>query len=97
MKQPPLAMAADQGAGLDTHRRPTRRDRASSHDEHEYAIGRVKRGNRPHYATRGEGHPAIGPERMMRIHFMQHRFNLADFRPRRSAVRQRQFESLIRD
>lgn len=33
----------------------------------------------PHYPKRGNGRPPIGLERMLRIHFIQHWFNLADF------------------
>jgi IS5 family transposase len=33
----------------------------------------------PHYPKRGNGRPPIGVERMLRIHFVQHWFNLADF------------------
>lgn len=32
----------------------------------------------PHYPKRGNGRPPIGVERMLRIHFLQHWFNLAD-------------------
>jgi transposase, IS5 family len=32
----------------------------------------------PHYPKRGNGRPPIGLERMLRIHFIQHWFNLAD-------------------
>ena len=32
----------------------------------------------PHYPKRGNGRPPIGLERMLRIHFVQHWFNLAD-------------------
>ena len=33
----------------------------------------------PYYPKRGNGRPPIGLERMLRIHFIQHWFNLADF------------------
>ncbi|CAH2905024.1 MAG: Mobile element protein, partial [uncultured Paraburkholderia sp.] len=33
----------------------------------------------PHYPKRGNGRPPIGLERMLRIHFVQHWFNLAGF------------------
>jgi hypothetical protein len=32
----------------------------------------------PHYPKAGNGRPPIGLERMLRIHFIQHGFNLAD-------------------
>jgi IS5 family transposase len=33
----------------------------------------------PYYRKRGNGRPPIGPERMPRIHFVQHWSNLANF------------------
>ena len=33
----------------------------------------------PHYPKRGNGCPLIGLERMLRLHFNQYWFNLADF------------------
>ena len=36
------------------------------------------RRNRPHYPKADNGRPPIGLERMLRIHFIQHWFNLAD-------------------
>jgi IS5 family transposase len=33
----------------------------------------------PHYPKRGNGRPPIGLEWLLRIHFIQHWFNLADF------------------
>ena len=32
----------------------------------------------PHYPKSGKGRPPIGLKRMLRIHFLQYRFNLAD-------------------
>jgi IS5 family transposase len=32
----------------------------------------------PHYPKAGNGRPPIGLERMLRIHLLQHWFNLAD-------------------
>jgi len=32
----------------------------------------------PHYPKRGNGRPPIGLERMLRLHFLQHWFNLSD-------------------
>jgi transposase, IS5 family len=32
----------------------------------------------PHYLKPGRGRPPVGLERMLRIHFLQHRFNLSD-------------------
>jgi IS5 family transposase len=33
----------------------------------------------PHFPKRGNGRPPIGLERLLRIHFIQHRFSPADF------------------
>lgn len=33
----------------------------------------------PHYLKRGNGRQPVGLERMLRIHFVQHWFNLVDF------------------
>ena len=32
----------------------------------------------PHYPKAGNGRPPVGPERMLRLHFLQHWFNLSD-------------------
>lgn len=32
----------------------------------------------PHYPKTGNGRPPVGLERMLRIHFLQHWFNLSD-------------------
>ncbi|MGF6509418.1 hypothetical protein OKW26_005245 [Paraburkholderia sp. 32] len=78
MKQQTLAMAADQGAGFETHRKRTR-------DEFLDTMNAIVPWPQlcaviePHYPKRGNGRPPIGLERMLRIHFVQHWFNLADF------------------
>lgn len=41
-------------------------------------MGGVVRAGRAYYPRRGNGRPPIGLERMLRIHFVQHWFNLAD-------------------
>lgn len=78
MKQQALAMAADQDAGFEQYRRPTRRDIfLQTMDEivpwsELYKV--VKR-----YYPKGEGgRPTVGLERMLRMYFVQHWFNLAD-------------------
>ncbi|SFB34743.1 transposase, IS4 family [Collimonas sp. OK607] len=79
MTQQTLAMAADQGAGFEQHRKPTRREVFLD------TIGKIVPWQElcavvePHYPKRGNGRPPIGLERMLRIHFIQHWFNLADF------------------
>ena len=35
-------------------------------------------GDRPYYPKAGDGRPPIGLERMLRMYFIQHWFNLAD-------------------
>jgi IS5 family transposase len=76
MKQQTLAMAADQG--FERHRKPTRRDSFLE------TMNRVVPWNalcavvEPYYPKKGNGRPPIGLERMLRIHFLQHWFNLAD-------------------
>ncbi|MEX3606716.1 MAG: IS5/IS1182 family transposase, partial [Burkholderia sp.] len=68
MKQPTLAVAADEGAVFETKRKGTRRDALLD------AMERIV----PYYPKRGNGRAPIGLERMLRIHFIQHGFNLAD-------------------
>lgn len=50
----------------------------------------------PFYPKAGNGRPPIGLERMLRIHFLQHWFNLTDLGMRRGVVRQRQSALLRR-
>jgi IS5 family transposase len=68
MKQQTLAIAADEGAGVETHRKRTRRDEfidtmnaITPWVELCAVVGQ-------HYPRRGNGRPAIGLERMLRIH-----------------------------
>jgi len=79
MKQKTLAMAADQGAGFEQHRRPTRRDEFLDTMNRIVPWAELCAVIEPHYPKRGNGRPPIGLERMLRIHFVQHWFNLADF------------------
>lgn len=79
MNQQTLAMAADQGAGFEQHRRPTRRDEFLHTMNHIVPWAELCAVIEPHYPKRGNGRPPIGLERMLRIHFIQHWFNLADF------------------
>ena len=76
MKQQTLAVAADQT--FESYRKPTRRDEFLKTME---AIGpwtALCDVIEPHYPKAGNGRPPIGLERMLRIHFLQHWFNLAD-------------------
>jgi IS5 family transposase len=79
MKQQTLAMAADQGAGFEQHRKPTRRDVFLDTMNRIVPWSALCAVIEPHYPKRGNGRPPIGLERMLRLHFLQHWFNLADF------------------
>ncbi|MGF6971400.1 IS5 family transposase [Paraburkholderia sp. WC7.3g] len=79
MKQQTLAMAADQGAGFETRRKRTRRDEFLDTMNAIVPWAQLCAVIEPHYPKRGNGRPPIGLERMLRIHFVQHWFNLADF------------------
>ena len=78
MKQQTLAMAADQEAGFAQHRKPTRRDAFLHTMESIVPWAVLCAVIEPHYPKAGNGRPPIGLERMLRIHFLQHWFNLAD-------------------
>jgi transposase, IS5 family len=76
MKQQTLAMAADQG--FEQHRKPTRRDQFLETMNRVVPLDALCAVVEPHYPKKGNGRPPIGLERMLRIHFLQHWFNLAD-------------------
>lgn len=76
MKQQTLAMAADQG--FERHRKPTRRDAFLETMNRVIPWDALYAVVEPHYPKKGNGRPPIGLERMLRIHFLQHWFNLAD-------------------
>jgi len=78
MKQQTLAVAADQASGFANHRRPTRRDKFLKTMEAIVPWAALCAVIEPHYPKAGNGRPPIGLERMLRIHFIQHWFNLAD-------------------
>jgi IS5 family transposase len=77
MKQQTLAMATDQG--FEQHRKPTRRDQFLETMNRIIPWEAVCAVVEPHYPKKGNGRPPIGLERMLRMHFLQHWFNLADF------------------
>ena len=77
MKQQTLAMAQDQG--FEQHRKPTRRDQFLETMNRIIPWEALCAVVEPHYPKKGSGRPPIGLERMLRIHFLQHWFNLADF------------------
>jgi IS5 family transposase len=76
MKQQTLAMAADQS--FENYRKPTRRDEFLKTMEAIVPWSSLCAVIEPHYPKAGNGRPPIGLERMLRIHFIQHWFNLAD-------------------
>jgi len=76
MKQQTLAMAADQS--FENYRKPTRRDEFLKTKEAIVPWSALCEVFEPHYPKAGNGRPPIGLERMLRIHFIQHWFNLAD-------------------
>lgn len=76
MKQQTLAMAADQS--FENYRKPTRRDEFLKTMEAIVPWSALCAVIEPFYPKAGNGRPPIGLERMLRIHFIQHWFNLAD-------------------
>lgn len=78
MKQQTLAMAADQGGGFEQHRRPTRRDVFLATMEQIVPWSALCAVIEPYYPKAGKGRPPVGLERMLRMYFVQHWFNLAD-------------------
>jgi IS5 family transposase len=78
MKQQTLAMAADQGPGFEQYRKPTRRDTFLATMEQIVPWAALCEVIEPHYAKAGNGRPPVGLERMLRMYFVQHWFNLAD-------------------
>ena len=78
MKQQTLAAAADQGAGFERYRRPTKRDAFLATMEEIVPWQDMCEVIEPHYPKPGNGRPPIGLEHMLRMYFVQHWFNLAD-------------------
>ena len=78
MKQQTLAMAADQNAGYEQYRKPTRRDAFLACMERVVPWADLCGVIEPYYPKAGNGRPPVGLERMLRMHFVQHWFNLAD-------------------
>ena len=78
MKQQTLAMAADVESGFEHYRKPTRRDEFLKTMQAIVPWAALCDVIEPHYPKAGNGRPPIGLERMLRIHFIQHWFNLAD-------------------
>ena len=78
MKQQTLAMAADQNAQYEQYRKPTRRDMFLETMERIVPWEALCSVIEPYYPKAGNGRPPIGLERMLRMYFVQHWFNLAD-------------------
>lgn len=78
MKQQTLAMAADQGDGFEPYRKQTKRDTFLATMEQIVPWQELCSVIEPHYPRAGNGRPPIGLERMLRMYFVQHWFNLAD-------------------
>jgi IS5 family transposase len=76
MKQQTLAVAADQG--FEQYRRPTKRDVFLNTMNEVVPWSELCAVIEPHYPKGEGGRPAIGLERMVRMLFVQHWFNLAD-------------------
>ena len=78
MRQKTLAMAADQGAGFEQYRRPTKRDVFLETMEKIVPWSHLCEVVEPYYPKGVGGRPPVGLERMLRMYFVQHWFNLAD-------------------
>ncbi len=78
MKQQTLAVAADQNAQYEQYRKPTRRDEFLATMERVVPWAELCSVIEPHYPKAGNGRPPVGLERMLRMLFVQHWFNLAD-------------------
>jgi len=71
-------MAADQGDGYEQYRNQTKRDAFLATMEQIVPWQALCSVIEPHYPKAGKGRPPIGLERMLRMYFVQHWFNLAD-------------------
>ena len=78
MKQQTLAAAADENAAFEQYRRPTKRDMFLATMEKIVPWAELSSVIEPHYPKAGNGRPPVGLERMLRMYFVQHWFNLAD-------------------
>ena len=78
MKQQTLAMAADRNAEFERYRKPTRRDQFLATMERVVPWEQLCEVIEPHYPKPGNGRPPVGLQRMLRMYFVQHWFNLAD-------------------
>lgn len=78
MKQKTLATASHECAGFEQYRKPTRRDEFLKTMDAIVPWTALCEVIEPFYPKAGNGRPPIGLERMLRLHFIQHWFNLAD-------------------
>ena len=78
MKQQTLAAAADQEAGFEQYRKATKRDVFLATMNDIVPWQDLCAVIEPHRPKAGNGRPPIGLERMLRMYFVQHWFNLAD-------------------
>ena len=78
MKQQTLAVASEEGSGFEQYRKLTRRDAFLKTMDAIVPWAALCEVIEPHYPKAGNGRPPIGLQRMLRIHFIQHWFNLAD-------------------
>ena len=78
MKQQTLAMAADQGGGFERYRRATKRDVFLATMDEIVPWQALCELIEPHDPKPGNGRPPVGLQRMLRMYFVQHWFNLAD-------------------
>ena len=78
MKQMTLAAAADEQLEFERYRRPTKRDEFLAAMNGLVPWSDLCAVIEPHYPKAGNGRPPIGLERMLRMYFVQHWFNLAD-------------------
>lgn len=78
MKQQTLAMAIDQNAQYERYRKPTKRDAFLAMMEQIVPWAALCEVIEPHYPKAGNGRPPVGLQRMLRMYFVQHWFNLAD-------------------
>ena len=76
MKQTSLAMAAQQT--FENQRKPTRRDEFLKTMQAIVPWSALCEVIEPHYPKAGNARPPIGLERMLRMHFIEHWFNLGD-------------------
>jgi IS5 family transposase len=78
MKEQALATSVDQGEGCERYRKQTRRDKFLASMEQIVPWQALCLVIEPHYPKAGRGRRPIGLERMLRMYFVQHWFNLAD-------------------